>query len=421
MIHNLKLLMRAGKNIIKIFAAEQHEVASLLNHLNMISPKVQHLNEAIKSQRIAIEHLDEAIKSQCMTIEQLSEAIESQCKTIEQLSENARQQHNRIVFSDEHTHLVTMKNGLKIFIPQVNYDLGIPLINDGLWEPWIVTLYRNLLSEQCVALNIGASLGMHLIEMARLCGSDGVVWGVEPNPLAHSLLKKSLSFNGFHARVRLLEKHADKESNNAKTFLFTPQFLGGGGFDPNPKARATGFKLKPEALESFFEEFHPTKTLYNKPPPFQREFTHEHTWSVRQNVLYESISIRLDDHFESFERLDLILIDVEGFEGSALQGCMQLIEKHLPSIISEFSSNERIKNSKSNLKVNEYRKVQADEMYSVIQNLVNLGYEIRKIVQNSQSNKPYSACLTINELKQLGHEDLLFVSPRHQHMDYFKT
>ena len=142
MIHNLKLLMRAGKNIIKIFAAEQHEVASLLNHLDMISPKVQHLNEAIKSQRIAIEHLDEAIKSQCMTIEQLSEAIESQCitiehqcKTIEQLSENARQQHNRIVFSDEHTHLVTMKNGLKIFIPQVNYDLGIPLINDGLWEP----------------------------------------------------------------------------------------------------------------------------------------------------------------------------------------------------------------------------------------------------------------------------------------------
>ena len=137
--------------------------------------------------------------------------------------------------------------------------------------------------------------------------------------------------------------------------------------------------------------------------------------------MYESTSVRLDDYFESFERLDLIVIDVEGFEGSALQGCMQLIEKHLPSIISEFSSNERIKNSKSNLTVNDFRKIQADEMYSVIQNLVDLGYDVRKVIQDSQSNKPFSASLTIAELKQLGHEDLLFVSPRHRNMDYFKS
>lgn len=70
-------------------------------------------------------------------------------------------------------------------------------------------------------------------------------------------------------------------------------------------------------------------TLSSKNPVAQRADV------VRDSVRIVALDQYLDAHFSSDRRLDLLKIDVEGFENSVLEGGYQRIKRDLPIIIAE--------------------------------------------------------------------------------------
>jgi len=169
------------------------------------------------------------------------------------------------------------------------------ILSTGTYEDEINKLIKISLNPGDVALDIGANIGLQSIRMSRSVGDQGKVYAFEP--LTH-----------------LQEKFC----NNAKL------------------NKANNIKLFPFALSNAESEadFTINKTNWNQ-GTFSIGTTHsgseiQHVFIKVADVIPEIVSLT---------RLDLIKIDVEGFEYQVLLGLKQALEKHRPRIIFEYDYN----------------------------------------------------------------------------------
>lgn len=98
--------------------------------------------------------------------------------------------------------------------------------------------------------------------------------------------------------------------------------------------------------------------------------------------MQEINAIRLDDYVENKEmtKLDLIKIDVEGFEHNVIKGALNSLMKFSPKLYIELSDENLRKNGSSPKKL--------------INELLNLGYHIKHSItnQNISKNSDFSLC-----------------------------
>ena len=83
--------------------------------------------------------------------------------------------------------------------------------------------------------NIGANVGVHVLQLSRLVGPAGRVVAFEPNPTAAMLLARNVALNGYANRVEIIEAAIGQHSGTADFFIT--------GTDPMCRAEAPNPRL----------------------------------------------------------------------------------------------------------------------------------------------------------------------------------
>ncbi len=140
-------------------------------------------------------------------------------------------------------------------------------------------LLAQYLSAGCVVVDAGANIGIYAQFLAKCVGAAGTVHSFEPDPKNFIRLRAALSVCS-NARLNQLAL-SDK---TGESLLYVSDHL-------NVDHRAYPTKGEPRR-----------------------------TVSIR--------TIRLDDYFKPNERVDLIKMDIQGFEWHALQGAQRVLEEN---------------------------------------------------------------------------------------------
>jgi FkbM family methyltransferase len=149
------------------------------------------------------------------------------------------------------------------------------------WEPHVQEQLRQLLRPGDVVLDVGAHVGTHTTLMADLVGKDGVVYAFEPQKKIFRELVHNLRLNGITNAVPLRFALGDRQG----VVEMNPSVAGNEG--------GTGVGRGGDTVE-----------------------------------------LRTLDSFH-FDRVDLVKIDVEGYEDFVLGGATETMSKHKPLLLLE--------------------------------------------------------------------------------------
>lgn len=155
----------------------------------------------------------------------------------------------------------------------------------GLWEPPVKALLEDETKKNEVIVDVGANIGVYVIPLAKRVNK---VIAFEPHPKTHEMLEKSIELNHIH-NVKLIRRavsHSEKKIS---------------------------FHLNEMPLESAFIA----------------------TSDIKSDSIIETQSIDLDTALAGEDRVDWLIIDVEGFEADVLTGAIKTLTKHSPKIIVE--------------------------------------------------------------------------------------
>lgn len=189
-----------------------------------------------------------------------------------------------------------VRNGI-VFQAQPAVLVGWHVAFFGTYEPELREIFRAVLPTGGVALDIGANVGWHTLLMASLVGDDGRVLAAEANPSVRSRLQDNLSLNRFGQVEVIPYAIADTE--------IAVEFYG-----PEADAADSG-------------------NGYVVP---------DGAGAQRGTIRVETRRLDTIVSTAKIDRLDLIKIDVEGFEWPVLQGGEQTIAKFRPHIVFEYNA-----------------------------------------------------------------------------------
>lgn len=187
----------------------------------------------------------------------------------------------------------------------------------------------DLAGEGNTVLDIGTNVGSTLLQFAQKVGKKGKVFGFEPDKINFEVCQKNISLNDFE-NIEVAKIGLGNENKEFEMVVDTESNRGGNRIQ----------------------------------------------FEVEKGKVSSKITVRkLDDWIKDkpISQIDLIKIDVEGFELKVLQGGIETIKKHKPMFFIELDDN--------NLKaVN-------DSAKELVSFLNELGYTS---IVNAENNKPVS-------------------------------
>ena len=213
-------------------------------------------------------------------------------------------------------------DGHKMILDPKDDSLGLSI--NSVYEPFETAYFKNEIKNGDVVFDIGANIGYFTLMFAKLVGENGKVYAFEPSPDVFDILKKNVELNGYK-NVILLNKAVSTKTENIKLYLSL-----GGASDNH---------------------------IYD-------------SCDNRQSVVIDAIA--LDDWFKNYDgKIDFIKMDIQGAEGKALQGMINLLKTNKKiKIVSEFWPSGLIK---SGIEPKEY-----------LNSLVNCGFKLYEM--NEQKN-----------------------------------
>lgn len=198
----------------------------------------------------------------------------------------------------------------------------VPSMISGDYENYELNLFSQILNKGDTVLDIGANIGVYCIEASRKIGDKGKVFSFEP----------------IEENLKLLEHNL--KLNNIKNVKIVPYAIG------NKQGILKIYKAKNSIA------------------------THS-AGAISDN--FEEINVTTIDDFVSKSKIkvNLIKMDIEGYEGHAVEGGIKTIKKYKPILFIEFSSDH----------------------------LKRCGYSVEKHAKNLL--KLYKFCYLVDERKQL--------------------
>lgn len=164
---------------------------------------------------------------------------------------------------------------------------GKGILRYGKYESHVSSVFRSRLRPGFHVLDIGANIGYYSLLAAMVAGPSGLVIAVEPNPRNVRMILASARLNHFD-HLQVIQTAAAREWGVVVLYTDGSQ----------------GSVRKPVDGDAILEA--------------------------------ETVgAARLDDIIKG-RRIDIIKIDVEGYEREALEGCLETIRAHRPLIFSEF-------------------------------------------------------------------------------------
>jgi FkbM family methyltransferase len=194
--------------------------------------------------------------------------------------------------------------------------LSAEIAVEGIHEPFLTSLLEELIMEGMTVVDIGANIGYFALLESRLTGTKGKVIAIEPSPVTFYYLKQNLELN---------------KANNV-----------------NPLNVAIGDRTG-KATMYLYEQ-----TNWNTLVPLDREF---HT-SV------EVDTITLDELLEDQLQVDVIRMDIEGYECKIIYGMKKILERYNPLLIIEIHGGL----------------VPLDNIAKLLNELGNMGYSIKCMI-----------------------------------------
>ncbi len=174
--------------------------------------------------------------------------------------------------------------GFKMYIRRGDWSVGVYIERDLAYEPHVTREVRTVLSKGDVIVDIGANIGYFTLLAAAIVGDSGKVIAFEPNPQNCELIQLSIRSNDFHNIL----VHEAAVLDEARAVALEVEGSNGG--------IAHGIQEGDLVVEA----------------------------------------VVLDDVLQGESRIDVIKMDIEGAEASALRGMTSLIRKHRPVIFTEF-------------------------------------------------------------------------------------
>jgi FkbM family methyltransferase len=176
-----------------------------------------------------------------------------------------------------------------MWLSRQDTQVGSPIAAFGEYEPHVTREIRARLLHGSTFLDVGANIGYFSLLAASIVGPEGKVFAIEPNPANTRLLYASCGLNNF-TNIAIVQAAADRTWG----LLWLRALYSNGTVEPLPA------KLN---------------KLLSQP-----------------TVMALPIDTATDG-----QRVDLIKIDVEGYEFRALSGALRTIERWHPAIVSEFT------------------------------------------------------------------------------------
>jgi FkbM family methyltransferase len=177
-------------------------------------------------------------------------------------------------------------SGYGVYVMPGDY-IGDAILKAKAYEPHVTALIRTTLKKDDVFLDLGANVGYFTLLAASLVKDAGKVIAFEPNPQNQQLLYASIVKNGF---------------SNIKVYPYAVS-------DSETLLRFTTVGSNGGVVTDFSKD--------------QRYF-----------LLVQAVV--LDDMLTNEARIDVVKIDIEAHEPSAIRGMAALINRHKPKIITEY-------------------------------------------------------------------------------------
>lgn len=193
------------------------------------------------------------------------------------------------------TRCEATRDGLR-FDLDLSQAIDLTIFVMGRFEPPTVAAFRRHVKPGATVLDIGANIGAHTLQLARLVGPNGRVLAFEPTAFAFAKLCRNLQLNPELAgRVTPLQC-----------------FLSGAGDNRLPRAVYSNWSLQPSP------EAHDKHLGLPMPTAGARSVTLD-------RVLAE----------HGVEKVDLVKLDVDGFECDVLAGSSGMIGRSRPTFVME--------------------------------------------------------------------------------------
>jgi FkbM family methyltransferase len=175
--------------------------------------------------------------------------------------------------------------------------------NDCTYERKVTRILEAALHDGMIAIDVGANMGLHTLTMSESVGSKGMVYAFEPTSDNLKKLNTNLAINGIK-NVKVCPFAVGNKNDVVEFYRLPGDFCDG-----------SSSLVVNEYLDS-------------KKSKLQKE-------KVK--------SVTLDEYFKDFDRkINLIKMDIEGFEYYALLGMENIKINHAPLLIIEYSL-ERMK------------------------------------------------------------------------------
>jgi FkbM family methyltransferase len=187
---------------------------------------------------------------------------------------------------------------------EINYDLDISQGIDfsifllGCFEPKTSRALEKLIRPGFVVIDVGANIGAHTLNIARLVGSTGQVIACEPTDFAFLKLAKNIDLNP-HLRSRVTALQC---------------FLGPVAEHKVPKLIYSRWPLK------------------GGPDLHQKHLGAKEVTTGAKPTSIDEIVKNLD-----LKRIDLVKLDVDGFECEVLAGAKSVLWKYKPVFVMELA------------------------------------------------------------------------------------
>jgi FkbM family methyltransferase len=198
--------------------------------------------------------------------------------------------------------LVGLGDRVEVTRDGLRYDLDLSQAIDltifvmGRFEPSTVAAFRRHVKPGATVLDIGANIGAHTLQLARLVGADGRVLSFEPTDFAFAKLRRNLDLNPQIAR----------QATALQYFL-----------------TAADANTLPDSLYSSW-------SLPRTPGAHEKHLGLRMATAGARGATLDRV---LAD--QGVARVDLVKLDVDGFECDVLAGANNMIGRDRPTFVME--------------------------------------------------------------------------------------
>ena len=176
-----------------------------------------------------------------------------------------------------------------------DYGVGQQISLYGEYSEGEVVIFRRFIRRGDVVLSAGGNIGAHLVPLSQIVGGDGRVITFEPQAFLLPILRENLAVNGC-ANVEVHEKGLGMTASTA--------------------------------------------LLATSEPTMPNNFGGLYVIEPREQVAANPIEITTIDSLE-LQRLDFLMLDIEGMEEAALRGAVRTIARCRPLLYVEIDKADK--------------------------------------------------------------------------------